>query len=74
MSIAVQGGMTATVPLFEIMRRRLMVLLGDEFDAITLAHRWVAHIGDAAYTMLMGLNRWVNGARRRMGMPYWSLS
>ncbi len=54
--------------------RRLLILHGDEFDAITLAHRWVAHIGDAAYTMLMGLNRWVNGARRRMGMPYWSLS
>ena len=54
--------------------RRLLVLHGDEFDAITLAHRLVAHIGDAAYTMLMGLNRWVNAARRRLGMPYWSLS
>ena len=54
--------------------RRLLVLHGDEFDAITLAHRWLAHVGDGAYTALMVVNRWVNAARRRLGMPYWSLS
>lgn len=54
--------------------RRLMVLHGDEFDTIMLAHRWLAFVGDAAYHLLMGLNRWVNLARRRFGMPYWSLS
>lgn len=54
--------------------RRLLVLHGDEFDAITLAHRWVALIGDSAYTALMVVNRWVNAARRRLGLPYWSLS
>ncbi|SDE69049.1 UDP-2,3-diacylglucosamine pyrophosphatase LpxH [Sphingomonas carotinifaciens] len=54
--------------------RRLLVLHGDEFDAITLAHRWLAHVGDHAYTLLMIANRWVNGIRRRLNMPYWSLS
>ena len=54
--------------------RRLLVLHGDEFDAITLAHRWLAHVGDAAYTALMVLNRWMNAARRRLDLPYWSLS
>ena len=54
--------------------RRLLVLHGDEFDAITLAHRWVAVIGDSAYTALMVVNRWVNAARRLLGLPYWSLS
>ncbi|WP_375427991.1 UDP-2,3-diacylglucosamine diphosphatase [uncultured Sphingomonas sp.] len=54
--------------------RRLLVLHGDEFDAITLAHRWLAHLGDTAYTLLMIANRWVAGARRRAGLPYWSLS
>jgi UDP-2,3-diacylglucosamine pyrophosphatase LpxH len=54
--------------------RRLLVLHGDEFDAVTLAHPWLAHLGDAAYTALMELNRWVNIARRMMGRPYWSLS
>ncbi|CAN5498256.1 UDP-2,3-diacylglucosamine diphosphatase [soil metagenome] len=54
--------------------RRLLVLHGDEFDAITLAHRWLAHVGDHAYTALMVLNRWVNWARRKLDLPYWSLS
>jgi UDP-2,3-diacylglucosamine pyrophosphatase LpxH len=54
--------------------RRLLVLHGDEFDAITMAHRWLAHAGDAAYTALMALNRWLNAFRRTFGMPYWSLS
>jgi len=54
--------------------RRLLVLHGDEFDAITLSHRWLAHLGDAAYTAMMALNRWVNLYRRAMNLPYWSLS
>ena len=54
--------------------RRLMVLHGDEFDTIMLAHRWLAFVGDALYHAAMGLNRWVNLVRRRFGLPYWSLS
>ena len=54
--------------------RRLLILHGDEFDAITLSHRWLAHVGDVAYTLLMQLNRYVSVVRRRFGMPYWSLS
>ena len=54
--------------------RRLLVLHGDEFDAIMLSHRWLAYLGDAAYNFAMWANRWVNGARRLMGLPYWSLS
>jgi UDP-2,3-diacylglucosamine pyrophosphatase LpxH len=54
--------------------RRLLVLHGDEFDAITMSHRWLAHLGDAAYESLMALNRWMNMGRRVLGLPYWSLS
>src|SRR3546814_10368897 len=36
--------------------------------------RWLAFVGDAAYAMLMRVNVVVNAARRRMGLPYWSLS
>ncbi|MBY0305010.1 MAG: UDP-2,3-diacylglucosamine hydrolase [Sphingomonas sp. 28-62-20] len=54
--------------------RRLLVLHGDEFDAITLAHKWLAHAGDLAYNALMALNRLVNAFRRRFNLPYWSLS
>ncbi|WNO53203.1 UDP-2,3-diacylglucosamine diphosphatase [Stakelama saccharophila] len=54
--------------------RRLLVLHGDEFDAITLSHKWLAHLGDVAYEGMMTLNRWVNAWRRTFNMPYWSLS
>ena len=54
--------------------RRLMVLHGDEFDAIMLAHRWLAFVGDALYHVVMKLNHWVNVVRRAFDLPYWSLS
>ena len=54
--------------------RRLMVLHGDEFDTIMLAHRWLAFVGDALYHVMMKLNNWVAGARKALGLPYWSLS
>jgi len=54
--------------------RRLLVLHGDEFDAIVMAHRWLAFLGDAAYEALLRLNVVVNAVRRRLDLPYWSLS
>ena len=54
--------------------RRLLVLHGDEFDTITLSHRWLAHAGDFAYQAMLILNRWVSAYRRWMNLPYWSLS
>ena len=54
--------------------RRLMVLHGDEFDTIMLAHRWLAFIGDAANHLMMKLNNWVASLRKRLGLPYWSIS
>jgi len=54
--------------------RRLLVLHGDEFDAVVMAHRWLAFLGDTAYEMLMRCNVAVNWFRRRFDMPYWSLS
>jgi UDP-2,3-diacylglucosamine pyrophosphatase LpxH len=54
--------------------RRLLVLHGDEFDAIMLAHRWLAFAGDTAYTLLMKLNYALNRVRTMLGLPYWSLS
>ncbi|GMM91774.1 UDP-2,3-diacylglucosamine diphosphatase [Qipengyuania sp. MTN3-11] len=54
--------------------RRLMVLHGDEFDTIMLAHRWLAFVGDALYHLMMQLNGWVAAARKALGLPYWSIS
>ncbi len=54
--------------------RKLLIVYGDEFDAVMLAHRWLAFVGDAAYTALMKCNVVVNAIRSRLGLPYWSLS
>jgi UDP-2,3-diacylglucosamine pyrophosphatase LpxH len=54
--------------------RHLLVVHGDEFDAVMLAHRWLAFAGDAAYTALLRCNVVVNRVRKMLGLPYWSLS
>ncbi len=54
--------------------RQLLVLHGDEFDAVVMGHRWLAFAGDAAYEFLMKLNVAVNAVRRVFKLPYWSLS
>ena len=54
--------------------RRLLVIHGDQFDNVVLYQRWLAFLGDHAYTLLLKSNRVVNWVRRRLGMPYWSLA
>ncbi len=54
--------------------RRLLVLHGDQFDAVIGYAKWLAHLGDRAYNAALVLNRWLNWARRQMGLRYWSLS
>lgn len=54
--------------------RRLLVMHGDEFDAVVLYARWLAFLGDKAYELMMSLNVAVNFVRRKLGLPYWSLS
>ncbi len=54
--------------------RRYLVLHGDGFDCVINHARWLALAGDWAYRFCLGLNRWVNLARRAVGRPYWSLS
>jgi UDP-2,3-diacylglucosamine pyrophosphatase LpxH len=54
--------------------RRLLVLHGDEFDGVVLYAKWLAFLGDHAYTLLLKLNRVVNAGRKLLGLPYWSLS
>lgn len=55
-------------------RRSLLVLHGDEFDSVVMGHRWLAFLGDAAYNFLLRLNVVINAVRRRLNLPYWSLS
>jgi len=54
--------------------RRLLVIHGDQFDVVVRYAKWLAHIGDKAYVLLLATNHWVNVVRRRLGFSYWSLS
>lgn len=54
--------------------QRYLVLHGDEFDCIVRSNRWLAHLGDGAYDMLLRLNHWFNLSRLHLGLDYWSLS
>ncbi len=54
--------------------RRLLVTHGDEFDSVVRYAKFLALLGDWAYTAALSLNTWFNAVRRRLGLPYWSLS
>lgn len=53
---------------------RLWVMHGDHFDGVIQVAKWLAHLGDWAYTRVLELNHWLNSVRARLGLPYWSLS
>ena len=54
--------------------KRLLVMHGDEFDSVVRYAKFLALLGDWAYTAALVVNRWFNAVRRRLGYPYWSLS
>jgi UDP-2,3-diacylglucosamine pyrophosphatase LpxH len=54
--------------------RRLLIIHGDAFDGVVAYARWLALLGDGAYTVALWLNNHFNRIRRRLGYPYWSLS
>lgn len=55
--------------------RRYLLIHGDEFDQVTLHHRWVAILGDIAYNLLVRLNIYLSWLRRTLKRPgYWSLA
>ena len=54
--------------------RKLLVLHGDEFDGVIHHAQWISVLGAQVYRVLMKINRALNGIRRLLGLPYWSLS
>ncbi|HWF01281.1 MAG TPA: UDP-2,3-diacylglucosamine diphosphatase [Caulobacteraceae bacterium] len=54
--------------------RRLLVVHGDEFDGLVRGAAWRSIAGDLAYKAVIALNTLIAGARRRLGLSYWSLS
>ena len=53
---------------------RLLVLHGDEFDGVMRYAKFLARLGDSAYSAALTVNQWFNAMRRVMGYEYWSLS
>lgn len=54
--------------------QRFLIVHGDQFDAFMHYAKWLAYIGDTAYTFLLAVNSVFNYARRKLGFSYWSLS
>jgi len=54
--------------------RRLWVTHGDLFDGVIQYAKWLAYLGDTAYTVALKVNDHFNYLRHKMGMSYWSLS
>ena len=54
--------------------RRLLVMHGDEFDSVVRYARFLALLGDRAYSASLVINQGFNLVRRRLGLPYRSLS
>ena len=54
--------------------KRLWVTHGDLFDSVMQYAKWLAYLGDTAYTCILVVNRWFNNIRIKLGFQYWSLS
>ncbi|MGI9384908.1 MAG: UDP-2,3-diacylglucosamine diphosphatase [Methyloligellaceae bacterium] len=54
--------------------RKFLIIHGDEFDVVVRYAKWLAFLGDWAYDMALWVNTHLNWARRRLDLPYWSLS
>ena len=55
--------------------RHYLVVHGDMFDGLMRADRkWIMHLGDNAYNLLLWVNTKLNFVRRKLGLEYWSLS
>src|SRR5262245_58182193 len=70
------GGVTVLTEAIHEMAdgRRFLILHGDRFDGVVRYAKWLAFLGDRAYSILLVVNHWYNLLRRRLGYPYWSLS
>ncbi|MEY2340835.1 UDP-2,3-diacylglucosamine diphosphatase [Acidithiobacillus sp. IBUN Pt1247-S3] len=55
--------------------RRLWITHGDQFDLSMHYARWLTHLGDRGYGLLLTLNRWHQRLNRLLGIrSHWSLS
>ena len=53
---------------------RFLVTHGDEFDCVVQKNKWLAKVGSKAYELLLEFNTVFNVLRRKLGLPYKSIS
>ena len=46
-------------------KKRLLIVHGDQFDIVVKHARWLAFLGDGAYTFALWSNLWLNKIRRK---------
>jgi UDP-2,3-diacylglucosamine pyrophosphatase LpxH len=54
--------------------KKYIVVHGDRFDLVTVNFKWLAHIGDWAYGVLINVNTALHFLRSFFKLPYWSIS
>lgn len=54
--------------------KHYVILHGDEFDVVVNHSKWLAYLGDWAYSVALVVNAYFNMVRRWLGFPYWSFS
>jgi UDP-2,3-diacylglucosamine pyrophosphatase LpxH len=54
--------------------RQYLIMHGDEFDSAVQCNSLLSFIGSRAYDVILEINRSYNHVRRKLGLPYWSLS
>lgn len=54
--------------------KTILVLHGHQFDGFISSAKWLHYLGAHCYNWLIDLNRIFNYFRRKLGLPYWSLS
>jgi UDP-2,3-diacylglucosamine pyrophosphatase LpxH len=54
--------------------KRYLVTHGDQYDTVVMNAKWLAHVGDRVYSMLIWLNPKFNALRYLWTRKYWSLS
>lgn len=54
--------------------RKLLILHGDQFDAIVISSPFLGKLGSKLYDLLLQMNIIVNAVRRWLGLEHWSLA
>jgi len=54
--------------------KKMLVLHGDQFDAVVNKMKWLSHFGSWAYDVSIMFNTGIAKIRKLFNLPYWSLS